>query len=397
VSPNDILDGDRSLWTRQWFVASRDFLMDHTGAVRQLFGRSPNEPPNDPNRFFENQEDTYAAYAQARFGFDMGAVPVDGIFGARFVQTKSTIDGFLPISATAQVPVEIDQDEDYLLPSLNVRWKFTDELHLRFAASQTVARPRFADLNPGTTRTAPGITLPGQGSGGDPFLKNPEGTNADLSLEWYFAPTASLTGGLFYRDIKNYIQVFTNEEIIGGGRYNISRPRNTDAELQGLELAYTQFFDMLPGWASGFGLQLNYTLVDSSARTPDLRADPTGQTFVEADVTNVSDDAYNVIAIYEKYGVSARLAYNWRSDYIESYNQSGAQPPAVVVKDAAQMDFSLGYDITESITVSLDATNILDKPVLNYFGSRSDRDAYLYPRDVRSNDRTLALGVRIRL
>ena len=76
---------------------------------------------------------------------------------------------------------------------------------------------------------------------------------------------------------------------------------------------------------------------------------------------------------------------------------SNAQPPAVVVKDAAQMDFSLGYDINDRITVSFDATNILDRPVLNYFGTRSSEDAYLYPRDVRSNDRTFSIGVRARL
>jgi outer membrane receptor protein involved in Fe transport len=95
--------------------------------------------------------------------------------------------------------------------------------------------------------------------------------------------------------------------------------------------------------------------------------------------------------------LSARLAYNWRSDYIESYNQSGGQPPAVVVKDAAQMDFSLGYDVNERMTVTFDATNLLDRPVINYFGSASSRDEFLFPRDVRSNDRTFSLGVRVRL
>jgi outer membrane receptor protein involved in Fe transport len=83
---------------------------------------------------------------------------------------------------------------------------------------------------------------------------------------------------------------------------------------------------------------------------------------------------------------------------IESYNQSGAQPPAVVVKDAAQMDFSLDYDINENWTVSFDATNLLDRPIYNYFGSgSSNRDAFLFPRDVRSNDRTFSVGMRMRL
>jgi TonB-dependent receptor len=191
------------------------------------------------------------------------------------------------------------------------------------------------------------------------------------------------------------VQIFSATEFINGQEFEVSRPRGTDATLKGLELSYTQFFDMLPGWLSGFGTQLNYTMVDSNARTPDLSTDPI--TFRDADVTNVSDDSYNIILIYEKYGFSTRLAYNWRSDYIESYNQSGAQPPAVVVKDAAQMDLSIGYDISDNITVSFDATNVLDRPVYNYFGTRSSRDEFLYPRDVRSNDRTFSIGIRARL
>jgi TonB-dependent receptor len=398
VSPNDILDGDRNLWTRQWFVADRDFLLDHTDAVRELFYLNPNDPPDDPARFFSDDEETYAAYAQTQFEFNAGSIPVDGVFGLRYVKIDSELRGFVfnnVGTGSVQTPVTIDKSESDLLPSLNLRFKFRDDLFLRLSGSETMVRPNFADLNPGTVLTAPGPTLPGQGSGGNPDLDSQKALNGDLTLEWYFGDGGLLSGGVFYRDIENYVQIFSATELINGQSFEVSRPRGTDAKLEGLELAYTQFFDMLPGWLSGFGAQLNYTMIDSNASTPDLTTNPV--TFRDADVTNVSDDSYNVILIYEKYGISARVAYNWRSDYIESYNQSGAQPPAVVVKDAAQMDFSLGYDITDRITVSFDATNILDRPVLNYFGTRSSQDAYLYPRDVRSNDRTFSLGVRARL
>jgi TonB-dependent receptor len=396
VTPNDILDGDRDLWTRQWFIANREWLLGNTPALRELFGADSADPPDEPTKFFKDIEDTYALYAQTKFRTQMGSLPLDGIFGVRLVRIDTELDGFSALNGVIS-PVSIDKSDDYVLPSFNLRLKLQEDLHLRLAGSKTVVRPNFIDLNPGTSLTSPGPTLPGQGVGGNPDLESPESLNGDLSLEWYFLPGASLTGGLFYRDISDYIQIFNNPEIIGGSLYQVSRPRNTDAELKGLEAAYTQFFDRLPGWLSGFGLQLNYTLIESSAQTPDLRVDPTGNTFREADVTNVSDDSYNIIAIYEKYGLSARLAYNWRSDYIESYNQSGGQPPAVVVKDAAQMDFSLGYDVSDRMTVTFDATNLLDRPVTNYFGSASNRDEFLFPRDVRSNDRTFSLGLRVRL
>jgi TonB-dependent receptor len=396
VTPDDILDGDRDLWTRQWFIANREWLLGKTPQLRQLFGLDPSDPPDEPTEFFKDVEDTYALYAQAKFSASLGDLPLDGIFGVRLVRIDTELEGFSALNGVTS-PVTLDSSDDYVLPSFNLRLKLRDDLHLRLAGSKTVVRPNFVDLNPGTSLTSPGPTLPGQGSGGNPELESPESLNGDLTLEWYFRPGATLSGAIFYRDISDYIQIFNSPEVFGSSTFQVSRPRNTDAELKGLEVAYTQFFDMLPGWLSGFGVQLNYTMVDSSAQTPDLRVDPTGRTFREADVTNVSDDSYNIIAIYEQFGLSARLAYNWRSDYIESYNQSGGQPPAVVVTDAAQMDLSLGYDVSERMTVTFDATNLLDRPVLNYFGSSSGRDQSLFPRDVRSNDRTFSLGVRVRL
>lgn len=401
VSPDDILDGDRDLATKQWFVANREWLLNNTPALRQLFNVSAADPPDWPSRFFGDTEKTYAAYVQAYFSTALGALPLDGVLGVRYQKTDSELNGFTSTAVAGGdpvfTPIQISNSENYVLPSFNVRLKLTERLHFRVAASKTSVRPNFEDLNPGIALTSPGPTLPGQGAGGTPDLASPESKNADVSLEWYFRPGASLSGTTFYRDIRDYIQTFSSTEIIGGSQYEVSRPRNTDAKLKGLEVAYTQFFDTLPSWFSGFGVQVNYTLVDSSAQTPDLRADPSGRTFRKADVTNVSHDSYNVIGIYEKYGLSARLAYNWRGKYIESYNQSGAQPSAVVVKDAAQMDFSLGYDVNRSLTLSFDATNLLDRPVLNYFGGQSSQDAALYPRDVRSNDRTFSLGARMRL
>jgi TonB-dependent receptor len=408
VTPNTILHGDRNLATTQWFIADREFLLDHTPALRGIFGVNTATPPNDPTKFFSDEEDTYAAYVQTGFAFDMG-VPVDGVIGVRYAKTDSSLQGTASntdnaTGVTTNTPVSIDKSDTDTLPSLNIRFKLTDDLHLRLAASQTVNRPRFVDLNPQTSlRRTSGNTLPGQGEGGNPNLDNPKATNVDLSLEWYFRPGSALAAAVFNRDIDGYIQLFNSPETYLENTptgpqqftYQVTRPQNTDAKLKGAEVAYTQFFDMLPGWLSGFGTQLNYTYVDATADIPDLTQSPV--TFHTGPVTNVSKNAYNVILIYEKYGLSSRLAYNWRDDYIESYNQSGAQPPAVVVKDAAQMDFSLGYNINEKVTIAFDATNLLDRPVLNYFGTRSSQDQYLFPRDVRSNDRTFSLGVRWRL
>ena len=394
VSPDGLLDGERDIRTDQWFIANREFLLNHTDVIRELFYLPASPPPNDPARFFDDEERTSAIYAQMKFDTELGSLGFDGVIGVRYVHTDSTLEGFQQSStggSTVITPLVLDKSDSDLLPSFNGRLKFTDDLHLRLALFKTITRPNFADLNPQTTLTAPGPTLPGQGSGGNPFLENVEAKSADLSLEWYFSKGSLLSTTLFYRDIEGYIQIFSNEEIYNGQTFNVSRPQSSGSgDMQGAEFAYTQFFDKLPGWLSGFGTQINYTTIDAKADTI---------AGADQDLTNVSDSSYNVILMYEKEQLSSRLAYRWRSDYVESYNQSGAQPSAVRVKPISTLDFSLGFDLGEHFTVTFDATNILDEPLFNYFGggSASGEDARLYNRDMRSNDRTFSLGVRMRL
>jgi TonB-dependent receptor len=394
VSPPGLLDDERDVRTDQWFIANREYLLNHTDVIRGLFFLPETPPPNDPARFFDDEEDTGAIYAQMKFDTELGSMGFDGVFGARYVHTDSTLEGVQQSNTgggTVFIPLSIDKSDSDVLPSFNGRLKFTDDLHLRLALFKTITRPNFADLNPQTTLTAPGPTLPGQGSGGNPNLENVEAKSADLSLEWYFSKGSLLSTTVFYRDIKGYIQIFSNQETYNGQVFNVSRPQSSGSgDMKGAEFAYTQFFDKLPGWLSGFGAQVNYTWIDAKADTI---------AGADQDLTNVSDSSYNVILMYENEKVSSRLAYNWRSDYVESYNQSGAQPSAVRVKPISTLDFSLGFNAGEHVTVTFDATNLLDEPLFNYFGggSASSQDARLYNRDMRSNDRTFSLGVRVRM
>ena len=394
VSPKGMLDDDRNVATDQWFIANREFLLDHTDVLRPLFFLPATPPPNDPANFFDDEEKTSALYAQAKFDANLGSLPFDGVFGVRYVRTESTLTGTQVSTVGGNpvlTPISLDKTDTDFLPSINARLKLQDDLHLRLALFKTITRPNFRDLNPQRVLTAPGPTLPGQGFGGNPNLDNVEAKSADLSLEWYFSPGSLLSTTLFYRDIKGYIQTFVTPETINGQVFQVSRPESSGSgDMKGAEFAYTQFFDKLPGWLSGFGAQLNYTRIEAKADT--VGGD-------DQDLTNVSDSSYNAILMYENKIVSGRLAYNWRSDYVESYNQSGAQPSAVRVKPISTLDFSLGFNVNEHITVAFDATNLLDRPLLNYFGggSASSEDARLFNRDVRSNDRTYSLGVRMRL
>jgi outer membrane receptor protein involved in Fe transport len=108
-------------------------------------------------------------------------------------------------------------------------------------------------------------------------------------------------------------------------------------------------------------------------------------------ITGVSEWAYNIIGLYENERWSGRLAYNWRSDFIDAYafaaNPSGVYD--LYVDDTAQMDGSLSLHVNDNFTLTFEAVNILDTEFKDYFNDKN-----LYPRDTRRYDRTYEFGFR---
>jgi outer membrane receptor protein involved in Fe transport len=116
-------------------------------------------------------------------------------------------------------------------------------------------------------------------------------------------------------------------------------------------------------------------------------------TYVQGAFANISKWSYNLIGIYERDALSLRLAYNWRAGFdVGPAPGGGAQPGTIFAKAQPWLDFSAGYRVTDQVTFTLDATNLLNSYYQDYFGV-----AGVYPRDTRRFDRTVILGVRYRM
>jgi TonB-dependent receptor len=238
------------------------------------------------------------------------------------------------------------------------------------------------------------------GSGGNPHLEPTKSTQFDASLEWYFAPGGSLTGAVFYKDIKDYIFIGNDEEQYTSASgetvtFLVSRQMNgSKGKVQGVELAYQQFYDMLPGWWGGFGFMANYTYIDSSGGKNTAvnilePAQVTGADDQELPLEGMSPSSFNVALMYEKYGLSARVAYNWREEYLLTTSAANIQRP-VWMEDYGQLDASVFYSITDSIKVGVQGTNLLNtRTFLDVGGSE------LHPRySWTDTDRRIAFAVR---
>ncbi|SMF24821.1 TonB-dependent receptor [Alteromonadaceae bacterium Bs31] len=333
------------------------------------------------------------------------------------------------------------------LPSLNIKAEFTPELLGRFAVSKAVALPDIGDmrnyarlsaselnyssLDPVFTADNPhpdapdgsgtgnpqddlGIDKPQQSiidkdsislgawrsEGGNPFLKPMESTQFDISLEWYFADAGSLTGALFYKDLNNFFitgaidRQYTNPATGAGEIATLTSKMNGgEGEMQGFEVNYQQFFDMLPGPLSGLGTQINYSYIDAKgvpntdAGTDGIDAETNSE---EIGLEGQSDHTANLILMYQKYGLDARIAYNWRSEYLlTSYDVISRMP--VYVDDAGYLDASIFYNITDNFKIGLQGVNLSNTQTKTY---QLVDDELKLGRSWFINDRRYSLVVR---
>jgi iron complex outermembrane receptor protein len=370
---------------KQWLVICDDYQHANIDAWRAMYGRNGKTNP-DPYSLYRNSEDTSAMYGKTRFGFDAGPVPVEGTFGVRVVKTELNVNGY---SLVNNQPVAVNKktsDTD-VLPNLTLKANLTDTLIGRFNAGKTIQRPNFGDFNPGQSLGATPDTLGIYGgSGGNPDLKPVTGKNADVALEWYFAPTGSVTATVFKHKFEDYIISSLAMETIDGKQYRMTRPRNVnEGQLEGIEIGYRQFYDFLPGWLGGFGLEANYTymkgyLLDNG---------------VEAPFAGMSKNAYNITALYERGPWSGRVAYNYRSKFVDTFNYRALAAPVgpldLIVDPIETVDASISYKINDNFGVTLDVENLANRTYHDYHGIPSN------PRDIRRYDRVFGLTLRWKL
>jgi len=378
-------------------------------ALRTYAGQVTSPPDFDPMLSYRANEKALAGYAQAHFDFETGGTDINTILGVRAVRTKDHLVGNERDVVTGAV-TPIDRTNDYtdVLPNANVRIRFSPKLQGRLAFTITRSRPNFNDLSPSVTLNPPtgacdteGPTSPNcfqTASGGNPDLKPIKSRNYDATLEYYFGHQGALTFALFQRNIRNFVFSST-QDVPGGPDVNfirLSGPFNSGkGKIRGFEAGFTTFFDNfgLPEWASGFGMQANYTYIDAST---ELAENFQTQLPGQQDFPGVSKHAVNLIGMYEKGPISARLAYNWRSKFVVEYDDfAGFQAP-LMQRGLGQLDFSASYTPVENITIAFDALNILagKSAIHTYRAYNAQGDTY--PWNVKYLERVFSIGVRFR-
>jgi TonB-dependent receptor len=352
--------------------------------LRSLYGiNTPLQTSGSPTGVWRIREDTRAAYVALNFAST--GLPLDGALGLRLVNTTSSQSGNQSVSGVIS-PIDIRSRTTDWLPSAQLRFEPSDGWVLRATAHRSITRPDFNLVSPSITLTPNSINpLQNQGTGGNPYLRPIRGNNIDVALERYVNPNTALHATFFFKQVDGFITTLSQPELIDGVLYQVSRPRNSDsATIRGIELGYKQFYEQLPGWLGGLGLQVNYTYVDS--RTPSALL---GQ---DVPLQNLSKNSYNVIGMYERGPHSARLAYNWRGRFLSSIgNYVGVGALPIYTAAYGWLDASYTYRINKQLSITFEGHNLLKTVRRSYYGSATR------PQSIWTNDLQLAVSLSLRL
>ncbi|MCL1045038.1 TonB-dependent receptor [Shewanella electrodiphila] len=322
-------------------------------------------------------------------------------------------------------PTQGKHHYDNWLPSVNLNYSLTADSIVRFAASKTMARPRIDALKPGFSINESYSNPTSNATLGSTKLNPYLSSNLDLSFEWYFDKASLLAMTLFNKDMSDFQESLAslaywkdvrNEfyDVADDGRtgelkddedidfivdptdiilgYNPdetpvgcmpNREKNVVAAfgdkgcdllnftverngkggyVRGMEFNFQHNFEYLPGTLSSLGLLTNYTYSDSEV---DEERDSQGNIiFASSPLPRTSKHTFNATVFWEKGDTLLRIAYNNRSDYLNS--RAAQDGNAVWTEGYDSLDFSSSYQINKMISINFQAVNLTDTVIRTY-------------------------------
>jgi TonB-dependent receptor len=369
------------------------------------------------------KEDTKNLYLQFNTDWDT-RFPMHTSVGVRYEKTDVTSTALVPaatsISWGSQNEFTVNMGSPTfttltgkyhnLLPSVDWDMDLREDMKVRASYGETIGRPRYDQIAGGQILNTLARVEGGTGSQGNPALKPVKSKNFDLSFEWYYAKQSFASVNAFYKDLDNYAgqsqvvqQPFGLHTPVGGALWNeaLKTCVNSDttcirnyifrnhptapgvargpddangnatgsitgqpgdpvanfritsfsnqkkASLNGLEFNLQHMFN------NGFGVAANYTYVHSGLRYDNKSV---GEQFALVGLSN----SYNLVGIFENERMSARLAWNWRGEFLNStFDAAGPNPQ--YTEPYGQLDLSLGYNITEKLSVQFEGINLTNE------------------------------------
>lgn len=369
-------DGDYTFGPRIGYDTAQAFLAANpTTITRNAVSSTATSAVDDSDA----KERILSGYAMATLKFG-GLTLLPGI---RVENTRDRVRSkFITPGATVDPGFNRLTSKDYtdVFPSLSAKYEVTPAILLRGAVTTAIGRPNYADLSSyqsldTSTTPRPTVTL------GNPDLKPYKAWGADLAAEFYLPGQGLFSVGLFYKRLDN--PIYTLTVVNTSGTYagqsftavDLITPVNLDkATIKGVEANLQKRFDFLPAPLDGFGIAANYTHV-----TGHSSGQVQGIARTSAPLFNQSRDSGTAQIFYEKYGIALRVAYTYRSKFLDTLGNNAAADQ--YTDHNGQLDVNASYQVTPQLIFFANATNLTDAPWRRFVGQKTqlvERERYDY-------------------
>ncbi|MFI2812104.1 TonB-dependent receptor [Microbulbifer sp. JSM ZJ756] len=362
-------------------------------------------------------ETQQAAYSQVNLAWEDIPMPVNLAIGLRFEDTQVDAKAKVPqydsiiwagdneFVAQASGLGFSEQEGAYSnwLPNIDFDIALRDDVIARASVSKTITRPGFNDIQGGQTIDPLLRAQGGNASRGNPDLDPFESTNFDLSAEWYYGEGSYVSAGYYRKDVKNfigqssftettfdlahpaqgpryeqavadlgtsdpaqvraYMESLYGAPVVGSAAegdaaavFTVIAPVNAEnAEIDGFEFAVQHMFG-----DSGFGGIFNYTTVNGDIAYDNFNTNKGPDAENQFALLGLSD-SFNVVGFYDKNGIQARIAYNWRDDFLTGTFDGNGERNPVYTEAYGQWDANVSYDIQDNFSVFLEGINLTDE------------------------------------
>ena len=360
------------------------FFEENTGIVgydnrdRPIFGAYVVNA-TDPKGSYTGEQTIHAGYGMV----DVPILPgLKLIGGVRFETTDISVTSL----DTTQRAARLENND--LLPSVNAVYQLRENMNIRAAYSQTVARPTFRELAPYESfNFIGGFVWVGNDS-----LQRTLTHNYDLRWEWFTRPGEILAASVFYKSFRNPI-----ERIIVTGNGQIQYQNVPKSRVYGAEFEFRKNLDGLASWLSQFQIGANLTLVNSEVSIPEsemiyVRAvDPDASN--ERPLQGQSPYVFNIDVSYDNQtsGSSANLHYNLFGRRLSMVSLYGT--PDVYEESRGVLDFSMSQRVFGGVSLKLGVKNILNSEVAQAHTYKGEK--YYYGRYTPGRSFSLGLNYSI--
>jgi len=328
--------------------------------INNFPGQPSTNRPGLPENTYNGKLNIYAGFlnAEIKGGDKWLFVP-----GVRLESVEQRI-AYDVINLGNDGDAEIGYYDNFLLPSLNIKYALNDDQNIRFSGSQTISIPEFKEVAPFVYENI------STRIGGNPDLLDKGVSkifNLDLKYEWFFSKSEIFSVALFAKEINDPVNLVVVGDATGTQRYVRTGDK---ASVYGIEVELRK--DLLKDndedtkLSVGFNatyMKTDQDLYNQIDGTFDLSFDRDSDELQGASPLIINADI-SYSPTFNNYKPIANLVFSYFSDRIDALGSG--QLGNVIEKSVPTLDFIWKNTIKNDFEINLSVKNLLN-PNIKYF------------------------------